>query len=158
MQDSLQCTEVLEVLLETIQFGLGEQLTLGFLPYYPHRGIDNSTSEDDVSVPLEHTENGNTPIWPDDTMRDDWGQRYLEVLRGTGARGKKFETDYNLRIKALDLLTEETESLYNSMGSFLHCFSVCVHDGTLANMFPCSKCSDMLGDKGKEVNQQNATI
>lgn len=45
LHDIFQCTEVLDCLLENIQFFLGEPITLGFFPYFTHRKHGDARNE-----------------------------------------------------------------------------------------------------------------
>lgn len=47
--DSFQCTVILEALLENIQYGLAEPITLGFFPYFTHGATNGSNIDRESS-------------------------------------------------------------------------------------------------------------
>lgn len=109
--DSVRCTPVMELLLENINFALGEPITLGFIPY-----VTQNTDEEDVEEPADEmnveecVQSNVTHVlrdgamdtaaqdhWRrnDDRMWTEWSRRYFSVLdKATDNVENCFETSY----------------------------------------------------------------
>lgn len=159
--DAFKCTEVLELLMENVQFVLGEPISLGLLPFFTHQhDEEGDTNTEDTTM-----SDSSTPAVLEavsesvDIMWTEWSRRYIQVLHGTSDDGRPlFENDYDCRKKAIDLLTEETEQSHKGLSTVLHTFSDCEHGNTSTTSFPCPKCSDELEAKGEAMEQQNSVV
>lgn len=161
--DCFMCTEILESLLENIQFGLGEPITLGFLPYFTHNSycssVENGVREHgycvrDVELGLQSSLlNSSSPIW------DDWSRKYQRLLdMDEGQNATRLEKDKDRRKQTMDLLTEETEQLHKDVSTLLKKFALSELDRKTSTMYPCERCSNKLDKCGQDLLQRNTTV
>lgn len=157
------CTELLDLLLENIQFAFGEPITLVFLPYFTHKkecdGIEGVCADhtDDggpyESGVVDGLANVEHPIW------DEWSRKYLRLLDMDGEEtSDRLGNGKERRKQIIDLLTEETEKLHKTTSSVLLEFSSCHHGTVKRSNFPCDPCCKKLDQCGKDILQQNATM
>lgn len=159
IEDSFRCTEVLEALMENIQFALGEPITLGFLPYFTHsEGTSDGVSNPDNRCSEPDNEDQRRPS-ADGIVLDEWGKQYMEVLRkdGDGPEGT-FRNVGRRRKQAIDLLTVETEELHRNASKALRMFSTCDHNGASLSSFPCLQFCNAIECYGKLLEQQNTVV
>lgn len=145
MEDYFLCTEVVDVLLQNVQFALDEPVTLVFLPWVTH---SDSTVTTGSAGDKEKKEEGNgrtgdevcygsIAYGPD---LDEWSVRYMRLLGMDGSeQSDVFETDVTRRKKAIEMLTFETEELHCEVSTIVAEFSSCTHVPNPSSPFPCAR-------------------
>lgn len=120
---------------------------------YPNVSLDREaiSSEKDSSV-SHRSGSGEDGVW------DTWSRKYLETLYATAdGNPETFETEYDRKIKAIDLLMEESEKLHKHFSVTLKQVSQCAHNGTHHRLFTCALCSDNVERGANKLEQQNNT-
>lgn len=153
--DSFRCPSIMDLLLENIQFALGEPITLGFLPYFTHNSSTETGVEDEDTVegPSTSKDDGIDSFVMPDGVWDDWSERYLNAIRGS-----QMETDEARRKKAIDLLTEESEEVHSTVSKIVLGFAECSHDGIVRYDYPCERCCTTLDAAYYSMQEQNTVV
>lgn len=169
LSDCFKCTEVLEALLENIQFVLGEPMTLGFFPFRPHK-TSMSSAQSGTDKSRVHEEginvyNWKTNKWLEEVARtsqwDMWSLRYMSVLNLLESPDS-FELTakeiLHFKKEVLDMLTMEVEGLYRDVSDVMLKFAACTHDGRSLQVFPCGLYTKKLEEKAAMVGEQNTVL
>lgn len=89
LHDSFHCTEVMEGLLENIQFFLGEPITLGLFPFFTHGKYDDIRPDEEMADKIEsEIDEGEAPECT--VVLNEWGMKYMDLLSAHCRDAKKW--------------------------------------------------------------------
>lgn len=165
---SFKCTEVLDCLLENIQFAFGEPITLGFFPYFTHKrdtvsaAVEGSGQDDGEAghvYDFHHYPDGVGNGGHGRCEWDKWSLRYislLEIINGDHADSS--EEDRSFKRDVVNMLTEEVEQIHRDTSTVLLEFCYCRHDGTPEKEYPCGNCTRKVEQCGEHLRDQNCIV